>query len=88
MKETINTLDLRNIPPFERHSKIFEMWDDLKQGEILRIINDHEPKPLYYQFEAEYNGKFEWNYEKQGPKDWIFSIKKSNKKITSKKRKK
>ena len=64
------------MPPFERHSKIFSIWNSLKEGETLRIINDHDPKPLYYQFEAEHKGQFEWNYEKQGPEDWIFTIKK------------
>ena len=76
MKEAAKTLDLRNMPPFERHSRIFEMWNILKEGETLKIINDHEPKPLYYQFEAEHKGQFEWNYEKQGPEYWIFTIKK------------
>ena len=47
-------LGLRSMPPFERHGKIFEMWDALKPGETLKIINDHDPKPLHYQFEAEY----------------------------------
>lgn len=73
------TLDLRDMPPFERHSKIFEMWDSLDEEESMEITNDHEPKPLYYQFEAEQKGHFEWAYKKQGPKDWIFVIKKLNK---------
>jgi uncharacterized protein (DUF2249 family) len=30
--------------------------------------------PLYYHFEAEQKGKFEWEYEQEGPKDWIFRI--------------
>jgi|TARA_B100001964_G_C14129249_1_gene552078 uncharacterized protein (DUF2249 family) len=76
MKESVKNLDLRNLPPPERHTKIFKMWDSLSLNETLRIINDHEPKPLYYQFEAEQKGQFEWNYEKQGPIDWIFTIKK------------
>lgn len=70
------------MPPFERHEKIFEMWNGLKEGETLRIINDHDPKPLHYQFEAELNGKYGWQYEKQGPKDWIVKIKKIGKKKT------
>ncbi len=82
--EKIINLDLRKLIPFERHSKIFEMWNSLKEGETLRIINDHEPKPLYYQLEAEHRGEFEWNYEKQGPKDWIFKIKKISDKIDKK----
>lgn len=76
MGKTTKILDLRNMPPFERHSKIFEMWDGLEEGETLKIINDHEPKPLYYQFEAEYQGLFKWEYEEQGPRDWIFIIEK------------
>ena len=46
-------LDLRPVMPFERHELIFKKWDGLKPGETLRITNDHNPKPLWYQFEAE-----------------------------------
>lgn len=67
-------LDLRPMPPFERHDKIFEIWDGLKSGQALRIINDHDPKPLWYQFEVEYKNKYGWDYEKNGPKDWIVKI--------------
>lgn len=74
-EETIMELDLRLMPPFERHEKIFEMWGALQSGETLRITNDHDPKPLYYQFEAEYKGQFEWDYEQRGPVDWIVRIK-------------
>lgn len=80
----IKNLDLRELIPFKRHSKIFDMWNSLKEGEMLRIINDHEPKPLYYQFEAEHKGQFEWNYEKQGPEDWIFTIKRVSNKTDKK----
>ncbi len=73
---TISTLDLRPMMPFERHEKIFEMWEGLSPGETLRIINDHDPKPLRYQFEVEYNGHYEWDYEQRGPKDWIVKIRK------------
>ncbi|MBI4447889.1 DUF438 domain-containing protein, partial [Candidatus Woesearchaeota archaeon] len=83
---TIKNLDLRKMPPFERHTKIFEMWNSLKQGETLRITNDHAPKPLYYLFEAEHNGEFEWKYEKEGPRDWVFAIKKIIEKNTSDKK--
>ncbi len=75
MNEKVETLDLRSMPPFERHEKIFEIWNNLKPGETLRIINDHNPKPLYYQFEAEHKKRFEWVYEQEGPKDWIVKIK-------------
>ncbi len=74
MNKNIKNLDLRELIPFERHEKIFENWNALRSGEVLRITNDHEPKPLYYLFEAEYKGQFKWEYEKQGGKEWIFRI--------------
>ena len=74
---TISNLDLREIMPFERHERILKLWDSLKPGESLRIINDHDPKPLRYQFQAEYQGHFEWEYEQSGPKDWIVTIKRT-----------
>lgn len=76
MNDKIETLDLRVMPPVERHQKIFEIWNRLNSGETLKIINDHDPKPLYYQFEAEHKGSFVWNYEQDGPVDWIVTIKK------------
>jgi uncharacterized protein (DUF2249 family) len=70
------TLNLKPMPPFERHQKIFQVWNDLEAGETLRIINDHDPKPLQYQFEAEYKDRYEWEYEQEGPDDWIVRIRK------------
>jgi uncharacterized protein (DUF2249 family) len=70
-------LDLRPMHPFERHDKIFEVWNGLKAGQTLEITNDHDPKPLRYQFQAEYPNIFEWEYKQQGPKDWVVQIKKT-----------
>jgi uncharacterized protein (DUF2249 family) len=46
-------LDLREIPPPQRHPKIFDAFEKLESGEALTLINDHEPKPLYHQMSAE-----------------------------------
>ena len=51
MSETI--LDVRDVPPAERHPKIHAAFEDLAGGEPLTIVNDHEPKPLFYEFQAE-----------------------------------
>ncbi len=67
-------LDLRSMVVFERHPKIFDTWEKLNQGETLQIINDHDPKPLHYQFEGEYKDSYEWAYVQKGPKDWIVNI--------------
>jgi uncharacterized protein (DUF2249 family) len=77
MHAKIETLDLRPLPAYERHAKIFQLWDRLESGETMKIINDHDPRPLRYQFEAEQSGKFEWEYEQEGPVDWIVNIKRT-----------
>ncbi|GAB7012830.1 DUF2249 domain-containing protein [Halolamina salina] len=51
MSET--TLDVREIPPSNRHPKIHDAFDSLDSGDELVIVNDHEPKPLFYEMQAE-----------------------------------
>ena len=64
------TVDVRNIAPPQRHPLIFQAFEDLKPGEAFLLINDHDPKPLYYQFEFERTGQFTWEYLEQGPTVW------------------
>ncbi len=71
----IETLDLRPLPAYERYGKILRTWNSLESGETMKIINDHDPRPLRYQFETKQSGKFEWEYEQEGPADWIVNIK-------------
>lgn len=47
------TLDLRDVPPARRHPKIHETFEELGSGDALTLINDHEPKPLFYELRAE-----------------------------------
>ena len=72
-----NTLDVRPIPPKEKHPTIFETFDELAPGEHFVIVNDHDPKPLRYQFEAERPGEMEWTYLEEGPKVWKVRIAKA-----------
>lgn len=71
---TNNELDIRNIHPSERHPLIFEWFDKLAPGEGFVLINDHDPKPLYYQFQAERSGTFNWEYLESSPKNWRVRI--------------
>lgn len=50
---TEQTIDVREIPPAKRHPKIHDAFDSLESGEALTLINDHEPKPLFYELQAE-----------------------------------
>lgn len=67
-------VDVREMPPRERHPKIFAAWESLPVGSAMRLVNDHDPKPLYYEFKAERAGEFEWVPEEQGPERWSIRI--------------
>src|SRR5262245_42241 len=67
-------LDVRLMPPRERHPRIFQLWSELPDGGALRLVNDHDPLPLYYQFSAEHPGEFSWQYLEEGPVRWSVRI--------------
>lgn len=67
-------LDVRKLAPPRRHPLIFETFDRLSPGESMVVINDHDPKPLYYQFTFERPGQFTWEYLEQGPEVWRVRI--------------
>ncbi|MDP4244116.1 MAG: DUF2249 domain-containing protein [Bacteroidota bacterium] len=69
-------LDIRPVPPRDKHPTIFRTFDNLGVGEVLLLINDHDPKPLYYQFGFERANQFEWEYVESGPITWKVHIKK------------
>jgi uncharacterized protein (DUF2249 family) len=77
MSETIREpvqLDVRVIPPREKHPTIFQTFDALDSGDSFVLVNDHDPFPLRYQFEAERTGLFSWRYLEQGPVVWRVEI--------------
>lgn len=63
-------IDVRTVPPRERHPRIFAMVEALAVGESFLIVNDHDPRPLHYQLQAEYPGQFSWDYVEAGPDVW------------------
>jgi len=68
------TIDVREIPPFQRHPMIFGRFNELRPGEALQLINDHDPRPLYNQFLAMAAGNFSWDYLESGPDLWRVRI--------------
>ncbi len=76
MESVIKTLDVRPIIPREKHPSIFSTFDALSKGQTLHLINDHDPKPLFYEMSAERSGQFFWEYVEAGPEVWKVNIKK------------
>lgn len=77
MAENNVVLDVRPIIPREKHPTIFKTFDSLSNGETLQLVNDHDPKPLYYQLTAERPDQFVWQYVEEGPEVWKVNITKN-----------
>lgn len=74
MTEQTTELDVRVIPPRDKHPAIFRALDELASGEALLLVNDHDPRPLRYQLDAEQPNTFSWEYEAEGPEEWRVRI--------------
>ena len=72
----VNKVDVRSLIPAQRHAKIFELVNKLAPGGSFILVNDHDPKPLYYQLSAERANLGEWNYLESGPETWQVRISK------------
>ncbi len=70
MSKQSSPLDLRPIVARERHALIFRELDRLEVGETLSFMNDHDPKPLYYQIMAERPGAFSWDSQPVAQFEW------------------
>ena len=67
-------LDVRSFAPARRHELIFETFEGLEANRAFVLVNDHDPKPLYYQFGAELQGLFTWEALESGPDVWRVRI--------------
>ncbi|GCF15170.1 hypothetical protein Harman_31050 [Haloarcula mannanilytica] len=65
--EVTEELDVRDLPPAQRHEEIFQAYADLDTGTGFVLVNDHDPKPLYHQFDAEAGPEFRWTYRQKDP---------------------
>jgi uncharacterized protein (DUF2249 family) len=70
-------VDVRTIAPRERHPLIFSTFDGLAAGQAMELVNDHDPKPLYYAVQAQVPNGFTWDYLEQGPDTWRVAITKT-----------
>lgn len=66
--------DVREIPCRIKHGQIFQRWLDLPVGQFFVLLNDHDPVPLRYQFEAQFPGAVGWEYLEMGPEEFRVKI--------------
>jgi uncharacterized protein (DUF2249 family) len=70
-------MDVRPIPCSIKHGLILKTWTDLAVGDHFILLNDHDPVPLRYQFQAEFPDAFTWDYVERGPSDYCVRITKT-----------
>lgn len=80
MTDTLNLplIDVRIIPPNQRHPAIFGVLTSLEPGGAMLVTSDHDPRPLHYQIETRYPEQFDWEYLEQGPEVWRVQIKRQD----------
>lgn len=66
----MTTLDVRTLHPRDRHPLIFTRFAELEPGQAFELVNDHDPKPVFYQLQAEHPGTVDWSYLEEGPRIW------------------
>jgi len=71
---TPSRIDVRTVAPRDRHPLIFSTFQGLAAGQALELVNDHDPRPLYDQFNAQMPGQFAWDYLETGPDLWRVAI--------------
>ena len=74
MSQAASRIDVRTIAPRDRHPLIFSTFGKLAAGEAMELVNDHDPRPLQYQFNERVPGQFAWEYLEQGPATWRVAI--------------
>ena len=65
----VDTVTLR-----ERHPLIFGAFHSLGLWEAFLLVNDQDPRPLYYQFEVKLSQPFQWEYSERGLEIWKVRI--------------
>ncbi|WP_157269737.1 DUF2249 domain-containing protein [Azohydromonas aeria] len=68
------TIDVRTIVPRERHSLILQTFQGLGDTESMEVVDDHDPRPLYHQLQAESSQPGSLVYLRSGPDVWRVRI--------------
>ncbi len=67
-------VDVRTIPPRDRHAVVFKTFDALSQNETVVLIFDHDPRPLLHQFQRDRAAAFDWSPLEEGPEVWRIEL--------------
>jgi uncharacterized protein (DUF2249 family)/quercetin dioxygenase-like cupin family protein len=69
-------LDVRALRKPDKHPTIFATYATLAVGESFVLVNNHDPKHLRDEFDADLPGSYGWEYVERGPQVWRIRISK------------
>ena len=73
-EEPLQELDVRPLRKPDKHPAIFATYAELPAGGSFVLINDHDPKHLRDEFEADHPGSYRWEYLQRERGDWRIRI--------------
>jgi uncharacterized protein (DUF2249 family) len=71
-----NELDVRQLRKPDKHPTIFATYSALSVGESFVLLNNHDPRHLRDEFDADHPGSYGWEYLDKGPEMWRIRISK------------
>ncbi|OBF80228.1 hypothetical protein A5791_08825 [Mycobacterium sp. 852002-51163_SCH5372311] len=69
-----NELDVRQLRKPDKHPTIFATYSALPVGESFVLVNNHDPRHLRDEFDADHPGSYGWEYLDKGPEVWRIRI--------------
>jgi uncharacterized protein (DUF2249 family) len=73
-QEPPRELDVRSLRKPDKHPTIFAAYADLPPGGSFVLINDHDPRHLRDEFEADHAGSYGWEYLDRETRNWRIKI--------------
>ncbi|MGE3289605.1 MAG: DUF2249 domain-containing protein [Pseudonocardia sp.] len=70
----LQELDVRGMRKPDKHPTIFARYAALPVGAAFVLVNDHDPKHLRDEFEADHGGGYRWEYLTREPRNWRIRI--------------
>lgn len=70
----VQELDVRGMRKPDKHPSIFARYAELPTGGAFVLINDHDPKHLHEEFQADHAGSYRWEYLGREVRDWRIKI--------------
>lgn len=74
MAAALREIDVRPLAPRERGARFLEAFDRLEEGESLVLVDDHDPRALFYLLRSHRGDRLAWFPTVRGPAEWRVTV--------------